>query len=206
MLCHVFWSQVEYKIVCFISWTWAPAESGYSQVERESNDILTGMYMNKMYTLGAHVQVVTDHQSLIPIYNSPNKPEQLCIDQHRTKLLPFQYDVAYEPGKETPCDYGSRHPSECAKCNEQQVEEWCIETRTYIYVNRILEEILLQAITLDILRRASSKNKTLQQLISYIKTLNKSDCKKHLKPYYGIFDELTEVDGVILHSKPNSHS
>ena len=32
-----------------------------------------------------------------------------------------------------------------------------------------------------------------------MKTQNKSDCKKHLKPYYGIFDELTEVDGIILH-------
>ena len=57
-----------------------------------------------------------------------------------------------------------------------------------IYVNRVLE---------DILRRASAKNKTLQLFISYIKTPNKSDCKKHLKPYHGIFDELTEVDGVI---------
>ena len=106
----------------------------------------------------------------------------------------------YEPGKETPCDYGSRHPPECAKFNEQrnQIEEWCIETRTDIYLNRVLEEILPQAITLDILKRASSKDKTLQLLISYIKTQNKSDCKKHLAAYYGIFDELTEVDGVVL--------
>ena len=43
-----------------------PAESGYGQVERESNGILTGMHMNKMCTLGTHVQVVTDHQPLIP--------------------------------------------------------------------------------------------------------------------------------------------
>ena len=154
--------------------------------------------MNKMYTLGTHVQVVTDHQPLIPIYNSPNKPKQLHVDRHRTKLLPFQYDVVYEPGKETPCDYGSCHPPECAKFNEQQIKEWWIETGTDIYVNRVLEEILPQAITLQILRRASSKDKMLQLLISYIKTQNKSDCKKHLKPYYGIFDELTEVDGVIL--------
>ena len=35
MLCHVFWSQVEYKIICFIivliyrsgSWSWTPTEN-----------------------------------------------------------------------------------------------------------------------------------------------------------------------------------
>ena len=52
-----------------------------------------------MYTLGIHVQVMIDHEPLIPIYNSPDKPKQLRIDRHRTKLPPFQYDVVYEPGK-----------------------------------------------------------------------------------------------------------
>ena len=140
--------------------------------------------------------LVTNHSSqyttlLINLSNFP-------IDHHRIKLLPSQYDVEYEPGKETPCDYGSRHSPECTRFNEQQITEWCIETGTDIYVNRVFEEILPQAITLDILRRASSKDKILQLLISYIKTQNKSDCKKHLKPCYGIFDELTEVDGIIL--------
>ena len=197
--CHIINSEKFRRPVNHTSRAWTLADNGCGQVERESNGILTGMQMNKMYTLGTHVQVVTDHQPLIPLYNSPNKPKQRHLDRHRAKLLPFQYDVVYEPGKETPCDYGSRHPPECAKFNEQQIKEWCIETGTDIYVNRVLEEIFPQAITLDILRRAISKDKMLQLLISYIKTQNKSDCKKHLKPYYGIFDELTEVDGVILH-------
>ena len=111
--------------------------------------------------------------------------------------------------KETPCDYGSCHPPECSKFNKQQIEEWCIETGSDIYVNRVLEEILPQAIMLDIQRRASSNDKTWKGkfkrhdklLISYIKTQNKSYCKKHVKPYYSIFDEfdeLTKVDGAIL--------
>ena len=106
--------------------------------------------------------------------------------------------MVYELGEETPCDYGYCHPPECGNFNERQIEEWYIEPGTEVYVNRVLKEILPHAITLDILRRASSKDKTLKLLISYIKTQNKSDCKKHLKPYYSIFDELTEVDGVIL--------
>ena len=89
---------------------WTPTEAGYSQIERESNGILTGMYMNKMYTMGTHIEVVTDHKPLVPIYNDKLKPKQLRVNNHKTKLLPFQYNVIYQPGKSTPCDYGSRHP------------------------------------------------------------------------------------------------
>ena len=48
---------------------WTPVEARYGQIERESNGVLTGMLMNKMYTLGTHVEVVSDHEPLIPIYN-----------------------------------------------------------------------------------------------------------------------------------------
>ena len=63
--------------------------------------------MNKMYTLGTKVEVVTDHEPLIPIYNSAQKPKQLRVNSHRIKLLPFEYRSTYEPRKTTPCDYGS---------------------------------------------------------------------------------------------------
>ena len=100
-----FWQPVNYT-----SRRWTPAEAGYSQIERESNRVLTGMYMNKMFTLRTFIEVVTDHAPLVPIYNNQRKPKQLRIDRHRTKLLPFQYKVIHEPGKDTPSDYGSQHP------------------------------------------------------------------------------------------------
>ena len=71
--CHTINGEKFWRPVNHTSRAWTPAESGYVQLEKESNGILTGMYMNKMYTLGTHVQVVTDHQPLIPICNSPNK-------------------------------------------------------------------------------------------------------------------------------------
>ena len=104
--CHIINGEKFWRPVNHTSRAWTPDESGYGQVERESNGILTGMHVNKMYTLGTHVQVVTDHQPLIPIYNSPNKLKQRRVDRHRTKLFPFQYDVVYEPGKETPVTMG----------------------------------------------------------------------------------------------------
>ena len=66
--------------------------------------------MNKNYVLGTHSEVVTDYKPLLPLYNSPSKSKQPRVDRHRTKLLAFDCTVIYEPGKDTPCDYGSRHP------------------------------------------------------------------------------------------------
>ena len=84
--CHIINGEKFWRPVKHTSRAWTPAESGYGQVERERNGILTGIHMDKMYTLGTHVQVITDHQPLIPIYNSPNKPKQFRIDRHRTYL------------------------------------------------------------------------------------------------------------------------
>ena len=88
--------------VKYTSRAWILADAGYGQIKLESNGILTGMHTKKMYTLGTHIEVVTDHAPLLPAYNAPNKPKQLRVDQHHTKLLPFRYNIVYEPGKITP--------------------------------------------------------------------------------------------------------
>ena len=72
------WRPVDHS-----SRAWTPAESRYSQMERESNGILTGMCMNRMYTMGTHVEVVTDHEPLIPIYSIEGSKERpLRVDSH----------------------------------------------------------------------------------------------------------------------------
>ena len=68
------------------------------------------MLMNKMYTLSMAVEVVTDHEPLLPLYNGPGRPRQLRVDWHRTKLLAYNFNLIHEPGVTSPCDYGSRHP------------------------------------------------------------------------------------------------
>ena len=153
-------------------------ESVYPCIERESNGILTGMHMNKMYTLGTHVEVVTDHAPLLPAYNAPNKPKQLRVDRHRTKLLPIRYNVVYEPGKMTPCDYGSHHPPPNTTFTEEQRVDWAIEDETDIFVNQVIQDQLPQSITLGILRAATATDPELQLLKENIIT-NKL-CRNHL--------------------------
>ena len=180
---------------------WTPAKV-YGQIERESNGILTGMYMNKMYTPRTQTEVVTDHASLLPAYNAPNKPKQLRVARHHTKLLPFQYNVVYEPRKMTddyPCDYGSRHPPPNTDFTEEERVDWAIEDETDIFINRVIQDQLPQAIILEILRATMATDPDLQLLKEDIIT-NKTCCN-HIVSFQKIFHELSYIKGIIMRGK-----
>ena len=195
---HCVNGEETWRPVHHTSRAWTKAEAGYSQIERESNGILTGAYMNRMYTLGTHIEVVTDHQPLIPIYNSTSKPKQLRIDRHRTKLLPFQYTVVYEPGSQTPCNYGSCHPPQHMDFTETEISEWCIEQGTDIFVNRVIEDNLPKALSIEMLQHHTKKDTKLSLLSRYVQTHKEKHCQKDLPAYSGIFNELTLFNGMIL--------
>ena len=176
---------------------WTPAEANYSQIERESNGILTGMCMNKMYTLGKQVEVITDHEPLIHIYTSPAQPKQHRVDRHRTKLLPYTYTVKYQPGSKTPCDYGSRHPPMKTNFTQKEIGDWEIETGTDVFVNRIIEENIPQAMTIEMVHQESLKDSVIQELIQAIVS-NKRCQHVKLKEYKEIFHELWTIEGILL--------
>ena len=155
------------------------------------------MWMNRMYALGSHIEVVTDHQPLIPIYTpDSNKPRPLRVDSHRTKLLQFDYHVIYMPGKETPCDYGSRHPPETAHFSDKEKEEWCIQDGNDIQVNRVIDDILPSSIPLQVIQKETKDDSDLQHLKEDITT--RKQCSKDLSSYKGIFNELALVNGLIM--------
>ena len=79
---HTADGELTWNPVNYTSRAWTPAEAGYGKIERESNGILTGMYMNKIFTLGTLEEIVTDHKPLIPIYSSSQKPKQLRVNSH----------------------------------------------------------------------------------------------------------------------------
>ena len=83
---HQINNEEHWRPVNYTSRPWTGAEAGYPQIEHEYSGILTGMYMNRTYTLRTHVEVVADHKPLIPVYNDPRKPKQLCIDRHLSPM------------------------------------------------------------------------------------------------------------------------
>ena len=185
-----------WKPVNHTSRAWTKAEAGYGQIERESNGILSGMTMNKMYTLGTQVEVVTDHKPLIPLYNTASRPKNLRVDRHRTKLLPYSYTVIHESGESSPCDYGSRHPPD-HRPTKQEETDWCIEDDTDIFVNRIITDNLPHAITREELKAETRNDQSICELIASIGS-NRCPDSAGLAAYRQVFTELWTIDGILM--------
>ena len=100
---------------------WTTVEKAYSQIEKESLGLYSGVVANRMYLLGTKFEAVVDHKPLLPLYNKVTRPKQARVDRHRMKLAAFDFEVVYEPGTSNPCDYGSRHPPTAAEGQDKAV-------------------------------------------------------------------------------------
>ena len=84
---------------------WTDPERRYSQIENESNSLLTGIASNKMYLMGVPIEAVVDHKPLLPLYNNRRRPKQMRIDRHWMKFAAYNFEVIHMAGTKLPCDY-----------------------------------------------------------------------------------------------------
>ena len=109
------------------------------------------MWMNSIYTVGTH-------EPLVPIYTvESSKERRIQVDNHRTKLLPFDYDLVYELGKQYLGKKGG------------------------IQINCILNKLVLSAIQMSVLQSETVKDPQLQQLKEDI--VKRKKCRKELISY-----------------------
>ncbi len=175
---------------------WTDCEKRYSQIEKESNALLTGIISNKTYLLGIKFEAVVDHKPLLPLYNSPRRPKQMRVDRHRIKLAGYDFSVSHISGEKNPCDYGSR--AGCPAQQEltaQQREEQAVEDDLDVYVNRVVEDQLPQAITRKMMKLATAKDKELRLVLEDI---GSGVCRNGLTRYTNVFPELSEVGGIVM--------
>ena len=104
--------------------------------------------------------------------------------------------MIYEPGKESPCDYGSRHPPEFKEFTQKEKEDWAIESEEDIQVNCILQELIPSAIPMSVLQSETANDVVLQKVKEDI--VNRKKCRKDLTSYVGVFRELSYVNGLVL--------
>ena len=186
----------QWRPVAHTARAWTETEKGYSQIEKESNALCTGISANRPYLLGKNFQAAVDHKPLLPLYNKINRPKQIRVDRHRTKLAGYKFEVIHVPGDSTPCDYGSRAGCpEPREYTEQEKEDWAIEEEDEIFVSRIMEEQVPQAITWNMVQRATKEDPQLKMLMEDIR---KGTCRKALTRYTKIFNELSIIDEVIV--------
>ena len=186
----------QWRPVAHTARAWTEAERRYSQIEKESNALLTGIISNRTYLMGVKFEAVVDHKPLVPLYNSPGRPKQMRVDRHRMKLAGYDFEVVHMSGSQIPCDYGSRggcpEPKEYSR---EEKEKYGVEDDDEIYVNRVVEEQLPIAITRQMMLEATEADSILQQLVHDIKA---GQCRKSLTRYVKVFDELSVVDGLVV--------
>ena len=189
----------EYRPVTYSSRSLKKAEKGYSKVEGESLGVLSGIMTNKQYLYGTKFDVVVDHKPLLPLYNSPGRPAPVRVDRHKSKLLAFRYKLIYEPGSSNPSDYGSRHPVPDREHSTEEKAELGIkdEEDLEFSVNRIIDDHLPDAVTVEVLKHQSGKDEVMQRIMEEVKTGEMSKATRDTV-WGKIFEELTVANGILL--------
>ena len=148
------------KVVAYGSKSLTETEQRYSQIEREMYAIAWSCVHFRLFLLGKHFSVYTDHKPLLSICNNPSKKASARIENWLLKLQGYDFDVLYRPGKDNPADYMSRHanpgsPSIVTKSGEE-------------YVNMITNTSKPNALNLNEIQDATASDSTLQCVFQFI--------------------------------------
>ena len=118
--------------ITYASRALTPAETRYSQIEKELLAQVFGLEYNHMYTYGRKVILWTDHKPLVsislkPLSQAPKRLQRLLLALHN-----YDVDIRYKPGKEMYlADTLSR-----AYLNTEDSSQTAIETEMVNMVNQ----------------------------------------------------------------------
>ena len=176
------------KVISYASRALSDVEHRYSQTEREMVGVVWAAEHFHLYLYGSEFTIATDHKPLLEIFNS-HKPTSACIDRWKLRLMPYNCQLIYRPGKdaENPADFMSRHPG-TAECEERNIAE--------DYVNYICNQAVPKAMTLQEIKLETEKDSSLQALIKAIETDLWTD--PEVQEYKKVKDELLVYKGTIL--------
>ncbi|XP_043916150.1 LOW QUALITY PROTEIN: uncharacterized protein K02A2.6-like [Protopterus annectens] len=86
----------------FMSRTLTPAESNYSQLDKEGLAVIFGIKRFHKYLYGRKFIVCTDHKPLLSLFNEMKAVPQMVsprIQRWAVTLRAYEYEIVYKPGK-----------------------------------------------------------------------------------------------------------
>ncbi|VDI49213.1 Hypothetical predicted protein [Mytilus galloprovincialis] len=189
------------KTIAYASRALTDVESRYSQTEREALAIVWACEHFDIFIRGAkNVNIITDHKPLERIWQKAKIP--LRIERWGLRLQPYKLTIKYQPGRDNPADYMSRHP--IAMCSKTRSHEEKVAEQ---YVNFIANQAIPKAMSLSEVKGASLTDRTLQKAIELTRNGKWYELKKlddpnldiqELQVYRSIQDELVVHDENIL--------
>ena len=177
-------SEGHWRPVAFAS-RYLSTEKNYHNIEIEMLAVAWGCEKMAKYVLGLqHFLVETDHKPLIPILNTkPLNDMSARIQRMRMQLLKFNFTAAYVKGSDlADADALSRAP-----VDQPTKQDELAEQDIAIHVEYVLQQMPASEKRLQEIKVASSKDRTLQKVIDYLKTgwpEQKKECDQETHPYW----------------------
>ena len=182
--------------IAYASKVLSPAESRYSQIEKEGLSIVFGIKKFFQFLCGRQFTVITDHKPLLSIFGSSAVPSFIATRLNKWSLFlsQFQFDIKYRNTK----DHGNADAlSRLTISASKSVSE---EEPDVIHL-LASETLHVLPVTAKRIRQFSSRDKVLSIVYRYVEGgwpshLLKSE--EHLQPYFIRRNELSIEQGVLL--------
>jgi len=175
------------KVVAYGHRRLTDVESRYSQIEREALALVWACEHFKMYLLGKHFQLFTDHKPLVSIFNKPGSKPTPRLERWSIRLQAFDYNLLYKRGSENIADPMSR----LSILEEDTIEP--VTDDSYIYA--VVENAMPCALSWAEVQEAALVCEE-SKLIN--KALQTGDWRSHPAMLKSVREELSCCDGVIL--------
>ena len=167
-----------------------------SQIDWESLAKSWGMDQFRFYLMGQKFTSWGDQKPLLPIYNDMTKPTSARINKHRQRIQDLSFTDRYMSGKEMPCDFNSRHPNPIDHLTEEERHKLGLDNNDEVTIRRIFIRDLPDAVTLDMIRQAASRDPVYSDLVAAVKS-GRKPADRRFVPYTSVWAELGVVDGLI---------
>ena len=187
--------------VAFASKSLTPAETNYSNIERECLAIVHGIQRFHHYLYGRSFTIISDHKPLEVILHKPLHRAPPRIQRMMTKIQGYNYTIKYLPGPQLVIsDTLSRLPNPHTRVNvsiDDHVNEITINECTDISIDLLNFSPAKQSE----LRHSTSAEPVMRTLSDLIRTgwpEKISDIPKEVREFWSYRDELSMQNGIIL--------
>ena len=181
--------------IAFASKCLTGAEHRYSNIERETLDILHGLEKFHHYCFGREVIVITDHKPLVAIFIKDVATLLQHIQCILLKIHQYRVQIIYKPGpKIFIADWLSKHSHMAGK--DKPIKDMDIRIDAIQKATDIPE-----CMSISQIQQATTQDNHFQCLKSFIIAgwpSTKDELHSDLRPYWSCRDELAVIDGVVM--------
>ena len=184
-----------YKPVSYASRSLSDVEQRYSQTEREALSVVWACEKYHLYVHGKQITIETDHKPLIGLLG-PGGNRSARINKFALKLLQYDFNLEYLPGKYNPADVLSRCPIK----HKHQATNWSYgyELEVEQHINQVIANSIPKTLTLSQIREASIEDAEINRIIEALRNNDKWSNYPELAPFRKVSAELTHKGGIVL--------